>query len=96
MLHQLKQQNNIDATIYNFRPVKKSFVEKYKTGRMYPRNVFAESIFQSNMTAGSDALQVCGIVLLFETILKNDHSTYEQRRLLMWQYWGLSPVSIYI
>jgi hypothetical protein len=79
MLHQLEQQNSIDATIYNFRPVKRSFVEKYKTGKLYLRNVFAESIFQSNMTAVSEAFQVCGIVPLLETMLKNGHFNYETR-----------------
>ena len=89
MLHHLKQKNSIAATIYNFRPVKRSFVEKYKIGRLYLRNIFAESILQSNMMAVSEAFQVCGIVPLLETILKNGHSNYEQRRLLIWGYRGL-------
>ena len=95
MLHQLEQQNSIDATIYNFRPVKRSFVEKYKSVRLYLRNIFAESILQSNMTAVREAFQVCGIVPLLETMLKNDHSNYGQGRLLMWRHLGLSPVGIY-
>ena len=78
MLHQLEQQNSIDATIYNFRPVKRSFVEKYKTGRLYLRNVFAESILQSNTTAVSEDFQVCGIVPLLETMSKNGHSNYKK------------------
>jgi len=85
MLLQLEQQKSSDATIYNFRPVKRRFVEKYKTGRLYRRNIFAESILHSNMTAASEALQVCGIVPLLETILKNDHPNYEKGRLLIWR-----------
>lgn len=74
----MEQQNSIDATIYNFRPVKRSFVDKYKTVRLYLRNVFAESILRSNMTAVREAFQVCDIVRLLETMLKNGHSNYEQ------------------
>jgi len=95
MLLQLEQQNSIDATIYNFRPVKRSFVEKYKTGRLHLRNVFAESILQSNTTVVSEAFQVCGIVPFLEMMSKIGHSNYEKERLLLGRYWGLSPVSIY-
>jgi hypothetical protein len=96
MLHQLEQQNKIDATIYNFRPVKRGFVKNIRL-EVYLRNVrvFAESIFQSNMTTVSEDFQVCGIVPLLETILKNGHSNHEKQRLLKWRYMGLSPVSIY-